>query len=78
MAFVNTDQGLKVECWGIVDLLPQNEVTRAAGSKGTISRRKMAGYIGVTLFSFPPSVTIFSSGATGMHSNAVDFTAKPE
>ena len=78
-AFVNTDEGLKVECWEIDDLLPQNEVvTRADGSKGTISRRNMAGNIAITLFSFSPSVTIFSFGATGIHSNAVDFRAKPK
>ncbi|MCJ1393980.1 hypothetical protein MMC18_006857 [Xylographa bjoerkii] len=76
-AFVNTDKGLKVECWEIGDLLPKNQVMRADGSKGTISQRKMAGNIQITLFSFAPSVTIFSFGASEMHSNAVDFRAKP-
>ena len=32
-AFLNTDEGLKVECWEIGDLLPQNHVTRADRSK---------------------------------------------
>jgi len=77
-AFVNTEDGLKVECWEIGDLLPQSQVTRADGSKGTVRRKKMANLIGgITLFSFAPSVTIFSFGATGVHSNAVDFRAKP-
>ncbi|MCJ1433325.1 hypothetical protein MMC27_002685 [Xylographa pallens] len=76
-AFVNTDEGLKVECWEIGDLLPKNQITRADGSKGTISQRKMEGNIQITLFSFAPSVTIFSFGASGMHSNAIDFRAKP-
>ncbi|MCJ1421672.1 hypothetical protein MMC32_008038 [Xylographa parallela] len=76
-AFVNTDEGLKVECWEIGDLLPKNQVMRADGSKGTISQKKMAGNIQITLFSFAPSVTIFSFGASEMHSNAVDFRAKP-
>lgn len=75
-AFINTDKGLKVECWAIGDLLPQNQVTRADGSKGTV-RRKMLGNLSITLFSFAPSVTIFSFGATGVHSNAIDFRAKP-
>jgi len=77
-AFVNTDEGLKVECWQIGDLLPKNQVTRADGSKGTVSQRTLAGNIAITLFSFAPSVTIFSFGATGIHSNAIDFRAKPK
>lgn len=76
-AFINTDKGLKVECWSIGDLLPQNQVTRADGSKGTVRRKKMIGNISITLFSFSPSVTLFSFGATGVHSNAIDFRAKP-
>ncbi|MCJ1405851.1 hypothetical protein MMC11_009081 [Xylographa trunciseda] len=55
-AFVNTDKGLKVECWEIGDLLPKNQIT---------------------LFSFASFVTIFSFGASEVHSNAVDFRAKP-
>ena len=77
-AFINTDKGLKVECWAIGDLLPQTQVTRADGSKGTVRRKKMVGNISITLFSFAPSVTIFSFGATGVHSNAIDFRAKPK
>jgi len=76
-AFINTDKGLKVECWSIGDLLPQNQVTRADGSKGTVRRKKMVGNISISLFSFSPSVTLFSFGATGVHSNAIDFRAKP-
>jgi len=77
-AFVNTDDGLKVECWEIGDLLPESQITRADGSKGTVRRKNMASLIGgINLFSFAPSVTIFSFGATGVHSNAVDFRAKP-
>ena len=77
-AFVYTDEGLKVQCWEIGDLLPQNQITRADGSKGTMSRRKMAGNVDVTLFSFLPSTSIFSFGATGMHSNAIDFSKAPK
>ena len=77
-AFVNTDEGLKVQCWELGDLLPQNQITRADGSKGTVSGRRMAGNMEITLFSFAPSVTLFSFGATGMHSNAIDFRAKPK
>lgn len=76
-AFINTDKGLKVECWSIGDLLPQNQVTRADGSKGTVRRKKMVGNISISLFSFSPSVTLFSFGATGVHSNAIDFRAYP-
>jgi len=77
-AFVNTDDGLKVECWEIGDLLPQSQITRADGSKGTVHRKNMASLIGgITLFSFAPSVTIFSFGATGVHNNAVDFRSRP-
>ena len=76
-AFINTDKGLKVECWGIGDLLPQNQVTRTDGSKGAV-RRKMLGNISITLFSFSPSITIFSFGATGAYSNAINFRAKPK
>lgn len=76
-AFINTDEGLKVECWEIGDLLPQNQVTREDGSKGTVNSWTLAGNLEITLFSFAPSVTIFSFGASGMHSNAIDFRAKP-
>jgi len=76
-AFVNTDEGLKVQCWEIGDFLPSTQVTRADGSKGTVRQQKMAGNIQITLFSFAPSVTIFSFGTDEVHENAVDFRAKP-
>jgi len=75
-AFINTDEGLKIECWEIGDLLPEDQVTPANGLKGTVRRTNIAGNIGITLFSFSPSVTIFSFGATGVHDNAIDFRAK--
>jgi len=76
-AFINTAEGLKVQCWEIGDLLPQNQVTRADGSEGTVRRKKMESGISVALFSFPPSSTIFRLGTTGVHNNAIDFRAKP-
>ena len=77
-AFVNTDDGLKVQCWEIGNLLPQTQVSRADGSKGTVRQKVMSGNMAVTLFSFSPSVTLFSFGAAGVHSNAIDFRAKPK
>lgn len=77
-AFVNTDEGLKVQCWEIGDLLPQTHITRADGSKGTAREMTLAGNIEISLFSFSPSVTLFSFGAEGLHSNAIDFRNQPK
>lgn len=77
-AFINTDEGLKVECWEIGDLLPEDQVTPAHGLKGIFRRTNIAGNIAITLFSFSPSVTIFSFDVTGVHENAIDFRAKPK
>lgn len=77
-AFINTDEGLKVQCWEIGDLLPSSQVTRADGSKGTVQQTKLAGNIEITLFSFAPSVTIFTFGTDEVHENAVDFKARPK
>jgi hypothetical protein len=77
-AFVNTDDGLKVECWEIGDLLPQNHVIPANGLKGNVRRTTLLGNIEITLFSFAPSVTLFSFGAAGVHENAIDFRSKPK
>lgn len=77
-AFVNTDDGLKVQCWQIGDLLPNDVVTPANGLNGNVRRTNLAGNIAITLFSFAPSVTIFSFGVDEVHENAVDFRAKPK
>lgn len=77
-AFLNTDEGLQVQCWEIGDLLPQSKITREDGSKGSFSQKRLLGNIDITLFSFAPSVTIFSFGTSEVHSNAVDFRAKPK
>lgn len=75
-AFVNTDEGLKVQCWEIGDFLPDSKAKRAGGSKGAMRATRLAGNIQITLFSFAPSVTLFSFDAD-IHSNAIDFRAKP-
>lgn len=76
-AFINTEEGIKVECWEIGDFLPDNQVTRKDGSKGTVRKQRMLGDISITLFSFAPSVTLFQFGTSEVHSNAVDFRSKP-
>lgn len=73
-AFVNTNEGLKVQCWEIGDFLPES---KASGSKGAMRATRLAGNIQITLFSFSPSVTLFSFDAN-VHSNAIDFRAKPK
>lgn len=78
-AFLRTDDGLKVECWSIGDLLPQNQVDPADESKRTVSRMHMDASTvgGITLFSFAPGNTIFAFGATGLHTSALDFSNAP-
>jgi hypothetical protein len=79
-AFVNTDKGLKVECWEIGDLMPDVHVTRADGSTGVVRQMKMdsTGEFITNLFSFPPASLLFRFGTSGVHSNGIDFKAKPK
>jgi hypothetical protein len=70
-AFINTDEGMKVECWEIEDLLPSDR------SKGAVRGLQMAGRFSVTLFTFPPSFDIIRNGETGAHKDTVDFRSKP-
>jgi hypothetical protein len=73
-AFVNTDKGLKVECWEIGDYLPTN-----SNADGTMRATSLAGNIEITLFSFAPSVTLFSfDHPDGPQANAIDFRAQPK
>ncbi len=76
-AFVNTDEGLKVECWEIGGLTSQNQATRARGSKGIVGQT-MLGNVEINLFRFEPSFTLFSFGANEVQSTAVDFRAQPK
>ncbi|KAK4501661.1 hypothetical protein PRZ48_007470 [Zasmidium cellare] len=63
-ASVNTDDGLKVQCWEI-------------GGASPVRATTLAGNIEITLFSFSPSVTLFSFDKDDVTSSAVDFRAKP-
>jgi len=72
-AFVNTDEGLKVECWEIESLLPPDH----SESNGLVRQKDMGSNMRITLFSFAPAVNIFSFGTSSIHANAVDFSKKP-
>jgi hypothetical protein len=65
-AFVNTENGLRVECWEIGDLLPEN----GSGAR----QLSLAGKMRVNIYTFPPSSRIYSSG---VHTNGIDMRAKP-
>jgi hypothetical protein len=67
-AFVNTKDGLKVECWEIGDLLPDN------GRNGA-RHMNLARRMSVNIYTFPPSSNIYSTGA---HTNGLDFRKKPK
>jgi hypothetical protein len=64
-AFVNTEKGLKVECWEVGDLLPDTSSAR---------RIQLARRMSVNIYTFPPSSNIYS---TGVHTNAIDFRQQP-
>jgi len=57
-AFINSDDGLKVECWEIGDLLPHNQRPRTDASKGTV-RQTSISFTDALLVSFPPAMLIF-------------------
>ncbi|KAF2624093.1 hypothetical protein BU25DRAFT_451013 [Macroventuria anomochaeta] len=72
-AFVNTDEGLKVQCWELGDFLPSNN-----NAGGIMRATSLAGNLAITLYSFAPSVTLFSlDHRDGPQTNAVDFRAQP-
>jgi len=73
-AFINTDNGMKVECWEIGDLIPRNQITRPDGSTGTVRHMNLESHMRVGIYTFPPSAEIYS---VDMHDNAVDFRSKP-
>jgi hypothetical protein len=66
-AFVNTEDGLRVQCWEIGDLLPRNgdENARAVSLGGSFS---------VTLLTFLPSVSIIKPGGGG---TGIDLSMRP-
>jgi len=57
-AFINSDDGLKVECWEIGDLLPQSRRFRPDISDGTV-RQTSISFTDALLVSFPPAMLIF-------------------
>lgn len=72
-AFINTDEGLQIECWEIGDYLPTKN-----NAESSMRATSLAGNIAITLFSFAPSVTLFSfDHPDGPQANAVDFRAQP-
>ncbi|SPO06568.1 uncharacterized protein DNG_09258 [Cephalotrichum gorgonifer] len=78
-AFVKTGDGLKVECWEIGTLIPQ-QVTMADGSKGQVARMSMqAGIREVSILSWPSDVVIFSflHGSDELQGNSFTFNAQP-
>lgn len=68
-AFVNTENGIEVECWEIGDLLPQS---RSDGVRAL----SLNAPDDVTLYSFAPSTTIFDLGSMSASSN--DFRKGPK
>ena len=81
-AFINTEEGMKVECWEIGGLLPHNQVTRADGSEATVrqknealSRSVMPSYtpVDTVIHCFPPNTQLLKIDLNGVHSNVIDF-----
>jgi hypothetical protein len=68
-AFVNTDEGLKVQCWEIGDYLPETK-----HAKGSVRAVSLSNKADITLYSFKPSATLFSTDQTGgLKTSGVDF-----
>lgn len=74
-AFINTDDGIVVECWEIDDLLPDSvqQNARQHGSKDSVRLKQMSvgegGVTGIDILTWPAPATIYPP-PSGYHSNA--------
>ncbi|MCJ1334971.1 hypothetical protein MMC09_000237, partial [Bachmanniomyces sp. S44760] len=80
-AFVNTDDGLRVECWEISDLLESvPSKPRHCDSKGMPRRTQMGvgegGISGIDIVTWPSSATLYPPPPSHV-GTAIDFSGKP-
>jgi len=76
-AFVSNDTGVFVECWEIDDLLPDAQITRKDGSKGTVRRKSMTdddNFSGVDILTWPAYTQLWPPPLESVHAEWFDLS----